>query len=313
MSDELLLGVDGGGTKTEAWLARLDGGAEPRVIGRGKGASSNPRAVGLSTALANLGDAINAAFRDAALEVQPVDCAVLAMSGAGHAAVREHVRNWAERRNLARHLEQVHDADAVLAAGTPDGWGVALIVGTGSAAIGVDRAGRREVVGGWGYWFGDEGSAYWLGRCALDAIARAADGRLPSTPLTDAVLAWLQVDEPRAILGALEATGNVRGAIAGLAAIVTAQADAGDAAATGIVAAGAEDLAESIASLAARLALGTEFPLAITGGVACGSDLFRERLETALHARSLAPQPIEVVPHAVVGCLRLARRALLAP
>lgn len=312
MDNIILLGVDGGGTKTEAWLARLDGDAEPLVIGRGKGASSNPRAVGLSTALVNLGDAIQSAFRDAELEVQQVDCAVLAMSGAGHAAMREHVRMWAERRRLARRLEQVHDADAVLAAGTPDGWGVALIVGTGSAAIGVDRAGRREIVGGWGYWFGDEGSAYWLGRCALDAIARAADGRLPSTPLTDAVLAWLQVDEPRAILGALEATGNVRGAIAGLAAIVTAQADAGDAAATGIVSAGAEELAESIASLAQRLALGAEFPLAITGGVACGSDLFRDRLAAALQARSLAPQPVETVPHAVVGCLRLARRALLA-
>lgn len=226
--------------------------------------------------------------------------------------MREHIRDWAERRNLARRLDQVHDADAVLAAGTPDGWGVALIVGTGSAAVGVDRGGRREVVGGWGYWFGDEGSAYWLGRCALDAIARAADGRLPGTPLTDAVLAWLQIDDPRAILGALEATGNVRGAIAGLAAIVTAQADAGDAAATGIVAVGAEELGESIASLAARLALGAEFPLAITGGVACGSDLFRQRLEAALLKRSLTPQPVEVVPHAVVGCLRLGR-TLVAP
>src|SRR5262245_35176738 len=101
----LLLGVDGGGTKTEAWLAS-PGEAEPQIIGRGKAASSNPRAVGLSTALLHLATAIEAAFADAGLPTQTVDCAVLAMSGAGQAAVQDQIGNWAERRNLARRLEQ---------------------------------------------------------------------------------------------------------------------------------------------------------------------------------------------------------------
>jgi N-acetylglucosamine kinase-like BadF-type ATPase len=310
MDTRILLGVDGGGTKTEAWLARADGVAPPVILGRGKAASSNPRAVGLSTALAHLSDAIIAAFAEAALPVQPVGCAVLAMSGAGHAAVRQQIANWAERRNLAQQLEQVHDADPVLVAGTPEGWGVALIVGTGSAAIGVDRAGRREIVGGWGYWFGDEGSAYWIGRRALDAVARSADGRCPPTPLTDAVLAKLNVAEPRAMLGALEATGNVRGVMASLATIVTTSAAAGDATATAILRDAASELADMIASLAARVDLGAAFPLALTGGVACNSDELRIELAAALTSRGLTPQPTTVVSHPVAGCVALARRAI---
>ncbi len=312
MDEKLLLGVDGGGTKTEVWLARTAGDGEPTVIGRGKSASSNPRAVGLSTALANLAQAIEAAWQDAALPPKSADCAVLAMSGAGHAAVRDQIRSWAERRNLARRIEQVHDADPVLAAGTPEGWGVALIVGTGSAAVGVDRAGRREVVGGWGYWFGDEGSAYWLGRSALEFVAQAADGRRPPTQLTDAVLGKLQISDPRAILSALEATGNVRGAIADLAPAVSTAAAAGDVTAQLILNLATKALGQAVASLAERLFLGVDFPLALTGGVVCGSDIFREFLERMLKGRGMAPASITLVTHPAAGCLRFAQRALAA-
>jgi N-acetylglucosamine kinase-like BadF-type ATPase len=303
-----LLGVDGGGTKTDAWIARCDGAAEPAIIGRGAGASSNPRAVGLSTALANLGAAVDAAWRDAGLAPQSAAVAVLAMSGAGHPAVRSQVAAWAERRNLAVRLEQVHDADPVLAAGTPDGSGVALIVGTGSSAVGADSAGRREVVGGWGYWFGDEGSAFWIGRRALDAVARAADGRGAPTALTAAVLAHLKADEPRGMLAALEATGDARSATAGLARLVTVAAAQGDAAAVAIIAAAADELAETVACLAGKLALGDEFPLALTGGVACGSELLRDHVVAALARRSRRPEPVTIVPHPAAGCVQLALR-----
>ena len=44
----------------------------------------------------------------------------------------------------------------VLAAGTPDGWGVALNGGTGSIAYGRDGQGRAARAGGWGYVLGDD-------------------------------------------------------------------------------------------------------------------------------------------------------------
>lgn len=301
-----VLGVDGGGTKTEAWIARCEPAAEPDVIGRGKAGPSNPRAVGFETAMENLAAAVSAAWRDAGVEPVPASAAVLAISGSGHALMRERIIAWANQHGLAERTAVVHDADPVLAAGAAHGRGVALIVGTGSAAIAADGQGGRAVVGGWGYWFGDEGSAYWIGREALQSIARAADGLGPATALTDIVAKRLQTDNPRALISALEQTGNVRGAIAALASAVGEAANAGDAAATAIVQRATEELALMVECAAEKLNLGATFLLALTGGVACGSELLRDRLIAALAARSIAPASVEVVPHPAAGCVRLA-------
>jgi len=304
------LGVDGGGTKTEAWLARFDDAGQPTVLGRGRAGSSNPRAVGIERALENLGEAISAAWKESKSEPRTVDAAVLALSGAGHLAVQQQVLAWANQRGLARQVCLKHDAEPVLAEGTPEGWGVALIVGTGSAAIGADRQQGREIVGGWGYRFGDEGSAYWIGRRALEAMARAADGRGAPTELTQAIGSRLHTEDPRAVLGFLEETGDVRAAIAALADVVEEIARRGDPVALEIVEEAADELATMVAALAKRLALGQDFPLALAGGVICGSELLRDRLLAALKDRSLSPNPVKTVPHPVAGCLRLAWRAM---
>ena len=55
----LLLGVDGGGTTTEAWLAEPGG----KLIGRGTAGPSNAKAVGLQAARQALDSAIQAAFQ----------------------------------------------------------------------------------------------------------------------------------------------------------------------------------------------------------------------------------------------------------
>jgi N-acetylglucosamine kinase-like BadF-type ATPase len=264
----------------------------------------------MDTALANLGAAIDAAWADARITAGPVRIAVLAMSGAGHVSVQQQIRAWADERGLAGSVHFKHDAEPVLAEGTPEGWGIALIVGTGSAAIGCGTDHEQKVVGGWGYHFGDEGSAYWIGRRALEAVARAADGRGASTQLTPAMLARLQVDEPRAMLGALESAGNVRGAIAGLADIVEEAARSGDATALRIVESAADELAAMIKALAEQLSLGSEFPLALAGGVICGSELLRDRLIAELSNRSIHPQPVSMVPNPVAGCLRIAGQLL---
>ena len=101
---------------------------------------------------------------------------------ADHIAARKAVRRHGVR--LARHVEVTNDAAILLAAGTPDGWGVALVSGTGSIAFGRAPDGRTARGGGWGYLLGDEGSAYALVLAGLQAVARAADGRGEPTCLT---------------------------------------------------------------------------------------------------------------------------------
>jgi N-acetylglucosamine kinase-like BadF-type ATPase len=71
----------------------------------------------------------------------------------------------------------VHDAEVALAGalGGTTVSGIVIIAGTGSVALGRDAAGRRARAGGWGYFFGDEGSAVWIARHAIRAAMQEED------------------------------------------------------------------------------------------------------------------------------------------
>ncbi len=308
LDDRYLLGVDGGGTKTVAWLARQISTSETVVLGRGQAGSSNVRAVGSKCALTNLDLAVDAAWEESRLQPARVDAAVFAMSGAGRPDVQLQISTWAQQRQLAREVRIVHDGEAALAAAAPDGWGVALVVGTGSVAWGVDRHGVEAVAGGWGFWFGDEGSAFWLGQTALRAVAHATDRRGPSTALTEAFLQQLQVRDPREILTTLSITDSPRYGIAQLAAVVIDQAQQGDHVARSIVDQAVDHWESMIRCVAGKLSLGDQFPLALAGGVLCKSDFAREQLTRQMHDHQLIPDPLRVVPDPVAGCLKIASR-----
>jgi glucosamine kinase len=76
------------------------------------------------------------------------------------------------------------DADAALAGAFEGAPGIVVIAGTGSAAAGRDAAGTVVRVGGHGFLLGDEGGGYWIGREAVRAALRGADGTGPATALT---------------------------------------------------------------------------------------------------------------------------------
>ena len=81
------------------------------------------------------------------------------------------------------------DTDAALAGAFAGRPGIVVIAGTGSGAAGRDAAGRTVRVGGHGFLLGDEGGGYWIGREAVRAALRAADGTGPPTALIDVVRA----------------------------------------------------------------------------------------------------------------------------
>jgi N-acetylglucosamine kinase-like BadF-type ATPase len=65
--------------------------------------------------------------------------------------------------------------------------GIVVHAGTGSGATGWDGADRWARAGGHGYLLGDEGSAYWLGRAAVNAALRWEDGAGGSAAIHEAV------------------------------------------------------------------------------------------------------------------------------
>ena len=307
-SDELVLGIDGGATKTVAWLAVRSGGGEPSVVGRGAAGPANPQAIGFDEALGNLDQAIAAAFDDAGVKPGPLASAVLALAGWDREQNRQVLRRWAEKRRLAARLRFVHDALPVLVAGSPEGWGVALISGTGSFAYGQSPDGRSVRAGGWGYLFGDEGSGYAIALAGLRAAAKSADGRAPATQLVDALLGRLDLGEPPELISAVYRFAEDRARIASLADVVTQAADEGDAPAQAILDEAAAELAGMVAAVAQNLGFshGT-FPLALTGGVLLGSERLRMALEARLRSLRLAPATVVCVREPVAGAVRLAQ------
>jgi N-acetylmuramic acid 6-phosphate etherase len=368
----LLLGIDGGGTKTVAWLARCEAAGDLSVIGRGTAGAANPQTVGFTVALENLDRAVAAAFDDAAargaiaragdqepgtrgqgpggrdekVRMQNAECrvqnaveanlyhspiinhqssiinhqlafsiqhsptaAVLALAGSDRDENRSVLKRWAAERRLAGSFHVVHDALPVLAAGSPDGWGVALIAGTGSLAFGQAPDGRTARTGGWGFRFGDEGSGYALAVAGLRAAAKSADGRGPTTRLLQGLLDRLGLREPAELIPTISRPGADPAAIAALAHVVTQTADQGDVVAQQIVGEAAGELAGMVAAVVRRLDLpAAAFPLALAGGALLGSENLQRCLSTHLGLLGLLPDPVVKVPEPVLGAVKLAQQ-----
>jgi N-acetylglucosamine kinase-like BadF-type ATPase len=305
------MGVDGGGSKTVALLALGDESGEIRVLGRGRGGPSNLRLAGKEQSLASLNQAIDEAFVRAGMPGRKLDCCVMALAGSSSPDVQRDVTNWAKERELSSHLEVIHDADPVLAHGTADGWGIALIVGTGSVAVGTDMAGNSAIKGGWGHWFGDKGSGFYLGYKALAAVAEASDEIGPETILSELVMQALGTADPRSILKEVSAGGDTRREVAALAPIVIDAAGKNDAVAVRTVNGAVSETAKLVEAVAKALKFKQPFPLALAGGVVCSSDLFRQKLITRLSLLQPPPGEVNVVNEPVFGCLKIARTRFL--
>lgn len=311
-SDGLILGIDGGGTKTVAWLARCDFTNKSdvtntmKIIGRGRSGSSNVRGVGFETALDHLNQAVERAFADAELSQVTVASACLALAGAGREVERKRIRTWAEQCQLASKLTVVDDALPVLYAASPDGIGIALIAGTGSLALGQNANGDRARCGGWGSLLGDEGSGYQISLAALRAAVRAEDGRGPSTQLLERLLDHHGIASASELIPILHADPNNRIMIASLAPLVFDVAASGDPVATQIIDQASTDLAEMAKTLADRLDMSTQpCSLAGTGSVLIHQPAFTQRIREKLAEAGIETN-YRAIPESVAGTLMIA-------
>jgi N-acetylglucosamine kinase-like BadF-type ATPase len=306
--DAFLLGIDAGGSKTVALLADASGA----VLGRGVAGAGNLRAVGEEAAAAALAAAVEGAFGCAGLPVQPVAAACLGAAGAGRPAERAVLERWAAARPLAAHTLVCDDARLVLAAGGPDGWGVALIGGAGSIAVGYAPDGRTAHAGGWGYLLGDEGSGRDIALAGLRAACRAADGRGPSTALLPALLGRWALTQPEALIARVYEAPAERALLAEVPPVVAAAAEAGDEVARAILERAGEELALAAAAVITALALTPPIPLALAGGALVNMPLLRAALLGALARRGMVVLPA-LVHEPALGALRLAARLAHQP
>jgi N-acetylglucosamine kinase-like BadF-type ATPase len=115
---------------------------------------------------------------------------------------------------------------------------------------------------------GDEGSGYWIGREALAAVMRAADGRGPETGLSTEILSYFNVTDVSRLPRIVYDREQPRMSVAALGPIVQRVAEQGDAVAVRILERAADELVLAARSVATRLEMrGDAFSFFLVGGV----------------------------------------------
>jgi glucosamine kinase len=293
---KVLIGADVGGSKTAVAVSR-DG----KIVGRadGIGAALRPgRALVSSSAIA---DVVRQALSSAGLLMG--DVLVVGAAGAGREPEREELRKALRGENVASSIVVTTDIEIALAAAFADGPGIVVSAGTGSVAVGRDRAGKRHRIGGYGWQMGDEGSGYAIGRASLGAVSRAIDGRSPKTALSDRLLKATRSDDYDDLVR--WAAGASPAEVAALAPHVLAVAAAGDPLAQGIADYAARELSQLAICLVPKMDITPPIPVAVTGGLLAAGQPLRKTLLAKL-AEESAFKPSDNPVDAVAGALRMA-------
>jgi N-acetylglucosamine kinase-like BadF-type ATPase len=294
----LVAGIDGGQSSTVALIADERG----RILSRGTAGPADE--VGSDGASARLRDALQGALADA--------CRGAGLPGdAGFAAVVAGVSGY-EGRVYGRQPELptdafllMHDAPIAHAGALAGSPGVVVIAGTGSVVYSRDESAAEATYGGWGYLFGDEGSAFHIARDALALLMRAQDdGDASLDEQARAACEFFQQASLRKIARAYYCGAIAREALASFApAVLRARGF------RAIV----ERNAGRLAALAGRaLASIDARSIALTGGL-FADDGYRARVGAAITAAVPGAHIVEPRYEPAGGALLLAYRELGLP
>jgi glucosamine kinase len=302
----LVVGVDGGGSKTQVIVA--DGRGKELATLTGAGSAIRPGEALHSAEV--IGALVRDTLATAEREERP-RVLVVGVAGAGREKERKNLLRALEGEGIADEVVVTTDGEIALEDAFGEGAGILLISGTGSVAYGRGPTGTLLRAGGWGPTCGDEGSGAWIGRRALSVLTASHDGREPETRLVGAVLTALQLDEVDDLIAwAAAATPKD---LAALAVPVVALAAERDLRANSICTIAAEELVLHVRTLARQLFVDERaaVPVALAGGMLKRGSFLRRlvehRLKTAVPGSHLHGE--EVV--AARGAVKLARRALV--
>jgi N-acetylglucosamine kinase-like BadF-type ATPase len=277
----VVLGIDGGGTRTRA--AIFDG--EKKLAFAESGSIKRLR-VGAEVAEENLRKLLTEVYAQAGvMGVQAATCGVASATMPG---IPEWITAVLREFGVERS-EIVGDEVIALDAAFKGGPGILQIAGTGSNTIGRAPDGSRETAGGWSSRLGDEGSGYWIGVNAVRRGLHAHDREEPTKILETVGKIWgTHTIEELVNVG----DGTPGPDFAALAPAISMLAEEGDAVAMGVMKQAAEDLVAFVLLVRDKLRrkhrLTEELPLAWIGSVIGKARLVREPLFAGLHAA--APQ-----------------------
>jgi glucosamine kinase len=273
----VVLGIDGGGTRTRASIV-----ADGRVLAFAESGSIKRLRVGAEAAEENLRALLSEVYAQAG--VKSVHAACCGVASASMPGIPEWITAVFHDFAIERS-EVVGDEVIALDAAFKGGPGILQIAGTGSNTVGRAPDGSTENAGGWSSRLGDEGSGYWIGLHAVRRALNAYDREEPTQVLDAVGRAWgTTTIEELVNLG--DSTPGPD--FAALAPLISELAEAGDAVALGVLKQAAVDLVNFVLLVRAKLRrkhrLTEEIPVAWIGSVVGKARLVREAFLAGLHA-----------------------------
>ncbi|NSB12715.1 N-acetylglucosamine kinase [Clostridium beijerinckii] len=265
-----IIGVDGGGTKTEAVAYDFQGNI---IVTSVKGFANllNNR----EKALNNIVDSIREII-DVLKEDELVDLYLgIAGSEVGDNAkiIKDTIKN-----ELKTDCVLMNDAEIALKAMLRGNDGILTIAGTGSIAFGVKNNSSVRC-GGWGNLLGDEGSGY---KIAIDAIKRMIfeeENSLPKSELTTRIMKRLGAKSIGEVVTFVYS--STKDEIASLAEVVSILGEEGNKIAEEILVNEGVDLAKTVINVYRKLKF-ESCSIALVGGVIRKAKILRKSFEKYL-------------------------------
>jgi N-acetylglucosamine kinase-like BadF-type ATPase len=283
VSADLVVGIDGGGSKTLLAVADRSGRLLTMIRGSGVNPVDKP---GWRDELTSLG---------AGLDIAATALAGVAAGLPVHgevAALSEAQRQVLSRMFPGPVLAVCNDVDVAHIGAFAGGPGILILSGSGSMAWARDTKGGSYRVGGWGELIGDEGSAFWIGQKLLGLVSQTLDGRAEAPGMVAALFAHLGLDAANpqdSLTGWVAGLSHPRSAIAALAEPVAREAATGNADAIRILEAAAAELARHVTTIARLVPGDNDLAWSYAGGV-FASTVLLEAVARELGRRPVAPR-----------------------
>ena len=178
---KVILGIDGGGTKTHALLVDLAG----NILATAANGGANWERTGIAATQASLQEIVNRVLSQANSANTEITAATFALAGIDWESDKELFAPTVKSLNLPANTAFINDSIAALFAGNPSGIGCVSIAGTGGKTSGRSSTQTLQTMG---MDLGEGGGAGQLVSLALDYIARIHHGIETPSGLTQLIL-----------------------------------------------------------------------------------------------------------------------------
>ncbi|MBU3209322.1 N-acetylglucosamine kinase [Clostridium algidicarnis] len=300
---DYIIGVDGGGTKTEAIAYNLKG----EELGRAYTGFGN-----LLLSFEKGTENIDLAITNCMDTVKNIDdkanfvYVCLGLAGVEALDIKSTLQIYLENK-FCVPVKVTNDAEIALASVLKGEDGILTISGTGSISYGLCN-GKMERVGGWGHLLGDEGSGYYIAIEGFKNMILEEDSNLPYSSLTKAFMKKLNIDKVNDIKGFIYSSN--KGDIAAFALIVVEKATLGDQIAKEILINAGKSLALTTYNLYKKLGIKGEVSIGIKGSILTEVTMVKSAFEEFLtkHIGSFKIVQDDVSP--TKGAFYLAKKLL---